>query len=83
MTKRIRSVDMVFNHIKFANDILARRAELQISGSDVMRLVSDKVDKTQIYRYERGEEKNMKMQNFLAICNLYDLDPRDYFELEM
>jgi hypothetical protein len=81
MVNKTRSINMIFNHIRWANDVAACRAELQITSTEAATL-NGKVDGSQITRYERGEERNMKMQNFLALCNLYDLDPRVYFELE-
>lgn len=78
--KRIRSVAMVFNHVRFGNDILARRLELGLSGEQVAEIVE--FEKSTIYKYERATEPSPKMRHFLAICNAYDLDPREYFELE-
>jgi transcriptional regulator with XRE-family HTH domain len=78
--KRVRSVRMVFNHVRFGNDILARRLELRMSGEEVASLVE--VEKTTVYKYERATEPSPKIRHFLAMCNLYDLDPREYFELE-
>jgi len=80
MVSRVRSVDMIFNHTRFGNDILAHRLELKLTGDKIGELIS--IDKTQLYRYERGQEPNMKIKHFLEVCNLYDLDPREYFELE-
>jgi transcriptional regulator with XRE-family HTH domain len=80
MTKRIRSVPMVFNRARFGNDILAMRWELGLSQRAVGEMCE--LEGSLLSRYERGDETNMKMQNFLAICNVYDIDPREYFELE-
>lgn len=78
--KRISSVKMIFNEQRFAAAILACRAELGVSGAEAE--MSLPFDRSALHRYERGEEINLKMQNFLALCNLYDLDPREFFELE-
>lgn len=71
---------MVFNHIQFGIDILARRTELQMTGDEVSSLVT--CEKSTVYAYERGVEPSPRMRHFISLCNLYDLDPRDYFELE-
>jgi len=80
MTKRMRSVPMIFNHVRFGNDCLACRLEAKLTGRALQELIS--FDITTLYKYERGVEGNMKMANMLELANLYDLDPRDYFELE-
>lgn len=69
---------MIFNHVRWGNDLLACRLENRLSLTDVQPLIV--VDKTTLAHYERGED-NLKMQHFLSLCNLYDLDPREYFEL--
>lgn len=79
MTKRERSIKMIFNPIKFGNDIMARRLELKLTTHDIETLSG--LAQSAIARYERGEEPNPKMQSFLAVCNAYDIDPREYFEL--
>lgn len=80
MVTRSRSINMVFRKNAFAADIRSARLELGYSLDDVARHVS--ITDGQIGRYEQGKEDNMKMQNFLELCNLYDLNPQDYFELE-
>lgn len=79
MAKRIRSIKMVFSAVKFGNDIMARRLELGLTTKDIEELSG--LNQTAVARYERGEEPNPKMQSFLAVCNAYDIDPREYFEL--
>lgn len=80
MTKKVRSVSMIFNHQRFGNDILASRLEASIPATDTAVLTGLAI--TTVTRYERGEEPNMKIGHFLLLCNVYDLDPREYFELE-
>ena len=80
MVNRTRSVPMRFRAVNFGITCLAMRLELGMSGEQASQLLP--FDKSALYKYEKGEENNMKVQNFLALCNLYDLDPRDYFELE-
>lgn len=80
MVNRTRSVAMVFSHVRFANDILGLRLELGLTGEEIGAISG--IEKSTLYKYERATVDNMKMQNYLAICNFYDLDPREYFELE-
>jgi len=80
MVNRTRSVAMVFRFAHFGNEILAHRLELGLTQDAVGNLIGTTA--STIGEYERGKEPNPKMQNFLALCNLYDIDPRGFFELE-
>jgi len=80
MVNRTRSVPMVFNNVRFGNDILTRRIELGMTGQNVAELCGD-IHAMLVFKYERGLETNPKMDNFLKLCNVFDLDPREYFEL--
>jgi len=81
MVTKIRSVPMIFNHVRFGNDMLTRRIELGMTGAEVAKLAGN-MHPTLVFKYENGAEDNPKVENFLAFCNVFDLDPRDYFELE-
>lgn len=80
MTKKERSIPFVFRANEFGSDILAGRLEMNVSAAVVANHV--KIHATTVTKYERGQETNPKMDNFLDLCNLFDLDPRKYFELE-
>ena len=80
MTIKIGSVPMIFNHQRFGNDCLARRLHLRMKVSDIADLIETSA--SVISRYERGTEPNLHMNVFLKMCNVFDLDPREYFELE-
>lgn len=80
MVNRTRSIPMKFRAVNFGITCLAMRLELKLSGEQAAEMLP--FDKSALFKYERGEEDNMKMQNFLALCNLYDLNPADFFELE-
>lgn len=81
MVNRTRSIPMVFRAVHFANEIMSRRLEMKLNIREVAELV--KVHATTVSKYEQGKEDNMKMDNFLDLCNLFDLDPREFFELEV
>lgn len=81
MVNKTRSVRMIFNNVRFGNDILTRRLEIGFTGEQIARLAGE-MHATLVFKYEAGKEPNPKMVNFLALCNVYDLDPREYFELE-
>jgi len=80
MVNRVKSVPMRFRASNFGITILAHRLELGMSQEAIGKLVN--VSGSCVCDYEQGNEDNPKMKNFLAFCNLFDLDPRDYFELE-
>lgn len=79
MVNRTKSIPMLFRHANFGITILAHRTELGLSQDAVGALVG--VTGSMVGDYERGKEDNPKMKNFLALCNLFDLDPREFFEL--
>lgn len=81
MVNRTRSIPMVFRVTHFGNEIMSRRLELGMTIREVSEMA--KIHATTISTYERGEEANMKMDNFLDLCNLFDIDPREFFELEV
>jgi len=80
MVNRTKSIPMRFRALEFARDISAHRAELGLTQDAVGVLCN--VTGTCVSTYEQGKEDNPKMKHFLAFCNLYDIDPRIYFELE-
>lgn len=81
MVTKVRSVRLIFNNMRFGNDILARRLQLGMTGAEVAVLAGN-MHATLVYKYEAGKEENPKMGNFLSLCNVFDLDAREYFELE-
>jgi len=80
MVNRTKSVPMRFRAANFGITIFAMRRELGLTQIAVGNLIG--LSETLVCEYEQGKQDNPKMKNFLALCNLYDLDPRDYFELE-
>lgn len=81
MAYRTISIPLKFNYVKFAQAIFVARSELGLTLRDVGILCD--VHAVTVYDYEGCREKNMKIQNFLAFCNAFELDPREFFELEM
>lgn len=79
MVNKVRSIDFVFRKNAFATDIMAARTELGVTQREAARSLS--VTEAALGSYENALEDNPKLQHFLAVCNLYDLDPRNYFEL--
>lgn len=77
--KRIRSIDFIFRKHQFATDIAASRIELGMTQIEVASHVG--LSGSAISDYESAHEDNMKLQNFLNLCNLFDLNPHEYFEL--
>lgn len=78
--RRIRSIDFVFRKNQFAADIAASRVELGMTQIEVARHVG--LSASAVSDYEAAHEDNMKLQNFLNLCNLFDLNPNEYFELK-
>lgn len=74
----VRSHAMVFAVTKFVQDCEGRRVELGLNQREIMTLA----DYNNYHRLTRVKPVNIEMKNFLALCNVFDLDPRDYFELK-
>lgn len=79
MAKKTRSIPFVFRKHAFASDILACRVELGVTQREAAN--SLRCTEAALGSYENAMEDNPKLQNFLDVCNLYDLKPTDYFEL--
>ena len=79
MVNRIRSIPMEFSAYRFGRDCLQKREELDMGMLEVANLVDLSV--ATVDNVERAVYRNMLMSTFIAFCNLYDLDPRNYFEL--
>jgi len=79
MVTRTRSIPFVFRKTQFATDICACRAELGYTQVEVAKHLN--VTQSALGSYENAIEDSPKMQHFLSVCNLYDLNPQDYFEL--
>lgn len=80
MPKVVKSHPMEFAKRAFSADIQASRIDAKMSISDVADYVG--LSDTTVSHYESGNEGNMHIENFLKLCNLFDLDPRAYFILE-
>jgi len=81
MAKKVRSVPMKFRAVHFANECMAHRIELKLSLTDVQELTG--LSDTTIKNAENAVFPNMHIGNFVTICNVYDLDPREFFELDV
>ncbi len=79
---KYRITDFIFDMDKFGYDL--RRCAF-VSDSQLEALLS--VDRTTIINWKSGayqrasDTPHPNMRNFLKVCNLLDLDPRDYFIL--
>lgn len=80
MVNRIRSIPMEFSANRFGRDCLQKREELGLHMIEVGKLVDLSV--ATVDNVERAVYRNMLVSTLIAFCNLYDLDPRDYFELQ-
>lgn len=77
MSTRTRSIPMVFRKQAFVTEIEQRRLELGLNMTDIEDLSGYHGYRT----FTAHVDQTMKIENFLLLCNLLDLDPRNYFEL--
>jgi len=82
MTSVINQYDWHFKLTKFGRDIRAIRQELSASQEEIGDMLG--LSNKTISGWETGENgaEAPLMANFLRVCNTFDLDPRDYFEIE-
>jgi transcriptional regulator with XRE-family HTH domain len=74
---RVRSIPMVLAKQRFLSHVEQARIELNLTQADVEELAGYRGYKQVL----TGRSADMQVDNFLRLCNLLDLDPRDYFEL--
>lgn len=79
MVNKIRSIPFVFRKHAFASDIVSCRLELGVTQREAAN--SLRCTEAALGSYENALEDNPKLQNFLDVCNLYDLNPCEYFQL--
>jgi len=79
MGTKYKVVPFVFNHTKFAADCRHKVVVGNLMGELVA--VHAALTETTIACYLSGQEDNMKMQHFLAVCNALDPNPLNYFDL--
>jgi hypothetical protein len=78
MTTRYISIPVVFAVYTFVRDCERVRQTMVLTMKDIEELSG-------YYGYSnmvKKPEQNMKMQSFLALVNLFDLNVYDYFELK-
>lgn len=74
----VRSHAMLFAVRRFVLECEGRRVELGLTMKDVENLAEYHAYSHLTFR----QADNIEMKNFLKLCNLFDLDPRDFFELK-
>lgn len=80
MTKKIKSIPMVFAIEAFKSDVEGSAIEHGLT----LREVSELAGRTGSYldKLISDGRDNIEMNSFLSICNALDLDPRSYFVLK-
>lgn len=81
MTTQALVVPFVFVADLFAFAIYQARLGAGLTQNDVAQLAG--CSDTNISTLEAGKEPNPKVGNLLALCNLFDLDPREFFLLQL
>lgn len=74
----VRSHAMVFAVHKFVAECEGQRVAMKLTLKDVEELA----DYWNYNRLVATHAVNIELKNFLRLCNLFDLDPREYFELQ-
>ena len=77
MATRTRSIPMIFRKQSFITEVEQRRIELGLTMIDIEELSGYHGYRTFIVR----TGQTLHLEHFIMVCNLLDLDPRNYFEL--
>jgi len=80
MSIRYTNADWSFNSELFADRLQAMTDEDIIACAELMDVSRQAVERWRSGSY-KTEFNFPRMSNFIHLCNLLDLDPRDYFTL--
>jgi hypothetical protein len=82
MSIRYENYDWTFDKHRFAERLRGFDGETLTAAQELSGL-SPSAFLTYINPQYRGAYENPGMKNFLAVCNLLDLDPREFFCLDV
>lgn len=80
MTIKYAHADWAFDAEKFAESLQAMTDDDMQAAADLLGVSWQTIRRWQKGNYDT-EFNFPRMSNFLNLCNLLDLDPRDYFTL--
>ena len=72
-----RYMDFTFDVRLFALSLRTMQTLRNLTIDEIAEMTG--MSANTVVRYMSGTEDNMKIQSFLVFCNLFDLDPRNYF----
>lgn len=78
---KYRYANWCFSSERFWVDIALRMRELGLDDETLASLCGLK--KGSIYHIRRGNQEYYLMPTFLVLCNVLELNPTDYFELDI
>ncbi len=74
---KVRSIPVTFRKQAFVTAIEHARDKMNLTVHDVQ----DLAEYAAYADFARKTNRTLLMDNFLKLCNLFDLDPREFFEL--
>lgn len=78
----VKEFDWVFESVQFAIDLKAGRKRLGLTQLQVGELMSNKSSGVVTALEAASYDETVSMGDFLFLCNLFDLNANDYFEIE-
>lgn len=81
MTKTIVSIPVTFNRELLAKDCRTMMKYASVTQSEVDEMIGSQVIASVLS--EKRSDYMPTLRNFLALCNVLDLDPRRYFTLQI
>lgn len=80
MVKIERNYNWLFCKREFGNDVRAKRIAADLTQEQLGEMVNRTA--SWVYTVETAKLRGIHVVEFVALCNLFDLDPRKYYELE-
>lgn len=77
---KVKQIDYVFDANLFADTIIKLSHEAKMTQREVAEIIG--VETATIGNYEMPTKNcQPNMQNFIEVCNLFDINPSDFFSL--
>jgi len=80
MATKYTDVDYVFDEVHFGIDLKGARTKADVTQKELDAILG--IESSQaVGQLERAQyAQSLKMRHFLALCNMFNLKPSDYFD---
>lgn len=81
MAIRYGDYKFVFDYAKFRNDLIAFHDAHNFTWTEIDQMSGLTIG--YVHNVASGKFSNHKIENILALCNVMDVNPQDYFVLDI